>query len=332
MSIIKWFLWPFSLIYSSITDIRNLLFDNGIFESKTFDVNVICVGNLSVGGTGKSPMIEYLLNQLKDKYQIAVLSRGYKRQTKGFIEVLPHHDAENVGDEPLQFKRKFPNLTICVDVDRRNGISTLLKTHSKTEIVLLDDAFQHRKVKADFNILLTTYASPFFKDFVLPMGRLRESRSGAKRANAVIVTKCPDKINSVEKQKIKAQIKVYSNHEVGFSTIQYESELINASGKIDFKDFDDFYLITGIANPKPLLKYLSDHKKTFEHLVFPDHYNFTEKDINKFKGLSKPILTTEKDYVRLRNSLDTNLYYQPISICVNDLNLTELINKKLQIS
>jgi tetraacyldisaccharide 4'-kinase len=324
MSVIKWLLWPFSVIYWCITSIRNILFDIGILKSKSFDVNVICIGNLSVGGTGKSPMIEYLIEHLKHKYQIAVLSRGYKRKTKGFHEVSAKSTAEEVGDEPLQFKRKFPQQIVCVDANRRNGISTILAKYPKTEIVLLDDAFQHRKVKADYNILLTTFDRPYFSDFLLPMGRLRESRSGAKRADSVIVTKCPSTLTEHQKNNYKQQIKLLNHQHLGFSNIKYSENLKNDSSDLFLSDFDDFILITGIANPKPLLDFLKNRQKTYQHHAYPDHYHFTEKDVRRFNSFSKPILTTEKDYVRLRDSGIKQLYYLPITIEV-DIDLISLI-------
>ncbi len=324
MSVLKWFLFPFSIVYWSVTTIRNFLYDNEIFKSKTFAVKVICVGNLSVGGTGKSPMIEYLIDKLKDKYQLAVLSRGYKRKTKGFYEVSVDNTTEEVGDEPLQFKRKFPEQVICVDADRRNGITKILTTYPATDIILLDDAFQHRKVKADYNILLTTYDRPYFKDYLLPLGRLRESRSGAKRAHSIIVTKCPSSLTEHQKNNYKKQIKLLNQQNLGFSSIKYSENVKNDSSDLPLSGFDDFILITGIANPKPLLKFLKEHQKTYQHHAYPDHYHFSEKDIEQFKIFDKPILTTEKDYVRLKDSGIEQLYYLPITIQV-DIDLIALI-------
>lgn len=324
MSFFKWFLWPFALIYQVITSLRNLFYDLGIFTSASYNTKVICVGNLSVGGTGKSPMIEYLIQSLKYDHRIAVLSRGYKRKTNGYQEVKINHTAEEVGDEPIQFKRKFPNQTICVDSDRRNGITNIIKKYPKTDIVLLDDAFQHRKVKADFNILLTTYDKPYFKDYLLPMGRLRESGAAAKRADVIIITKCPEGLTESEKLKIRSQIKHLSNQKIGFSNIKYSENLKNDSSDLPLSGFDNFILITGIAKPKPLIDFLNNNQKTYQHSAYPDHYHFSEKDIEKFKKFDEPILTTEKDYVRLRESGIEHLYYLPISIEV-DINLIALI-------
>jgi tetraacyldisaccharide 4'-kinase len=324
MSILKWLSFPFSILYWSVTTIRNVLYDNEIFKSKTFDVKVICVGNLSVGGTGKSPMIEYLIENLKENHRIAVLSRGYKRKTKGFHEVSIKNTAAEVGDEPLQFKRKFPEQVICVDADRRNGITRILKTYTETDIILLDDAFQHRKVKADYNILLTTFDRPYFKDYLLPMGRLRESRAGTKRAHSIIVTKCPSTLSEHQKNNYKQQIKLLNHQHLGFSNIKYSKNVKNDSSYLPLSGFDDFILITGIANPKPLLDFLNEHQKTYQHHAYPDHYHFSEKDIEQFKTFDKPILTTEKDHVRLRDSGIEQLYYLPITIQV-DIDLISLI-------
>lgn len=324
MSFFKWFLWPFALIYQVITSLRNLFYDLAIFKYASYNAKVICVGNLSVGGTGKSPMIEYLIQNLKYEYTVAVLSRGYKRKTKGYKEVKVNHTAEEVGDEPLQFKRKFPDQTICVDADRRNGITNITKKYPKTNIVLLDDAFQHRKVKADFNILLTTYDKPYFKDNLLPMGRLRESRAGAKRADVIIITKCPESLTESQKLKIRNQIELLPNQKLGFSSIKYSENLKNDSSEVPLSSFDNFILITGIAKPKPLIDFLNDNQKTYKHFAYPDHYHFSEKDIEKFKKFDEPILTTEKDYVRLREAGIEHLHYLPISIEV-DINLIALI-------
>lgn len=330
MSVIKWLLWPFSLIYLGITSLRNLCYDSGVFQSHSFDVFVVSVGNLSVGGTGKSPMIEYLIQHLSNSYNLAVLSRGYKRQTKGFLEVLTHHSVEDSGDEPLQFKRKFPDQVVCVDVDRRHGISNIMKKYPQTEIILLDDAFQHRRVNPDFTILLSTYDRPYFDDYLLPMGRLRESVAGAKRADAIIITKSPVDLNLNQKESIKSKIQPKSHQFVGFSSIDYADQIIGKTSRKKLSDIDDFILITGIAKPEPLLKYLKAKNKTFEHRAFSDHHHFTEKEINRFRNFSKPILTTEKDFVRLERHLKQKLYYLPISVVI-DLNIVPLLEKSMHL-
>src|SRR6187402_1934602 len=191
MNFLRKILFPFAILYGFITSIRNFLFDKGILKAYSFDLPVIAVGNLSVGGTGKTPQIEYLIRLLSDKYKVATLSRGYKRQSEGFVLASPASDALQLGDEPFQFYKKFRNIQVAVDANRKNGIEQLLSDSNSPEIILLDDAFQHRKVKAGFYILLTSYGDLFCNDYMLPTGNLRESRSGAQRANIVIVTKCP---------------------------------------------------------------------------------------------------------------------------------------------
>lgn len=317
MGIFKWLLLPFSLIYAIITDVRNFLYNRGAFKSYSFKTTTICVGNLSVGGTGKSPMIEHLIEIYKDDFNIAVLSRGYKRKTKGCIEVKTDMTPLQVGDEPLQFKRKFKSVKIFVDADRKNGIEQIEKKYPETELILLDDAYQHRRVKADINILLTTFAKPFYKDFILPVGRLRETTKGKTRAKVIMVTKCPDELSEDKIESIKRGINANENQDVLFSKIAYDEKIYNETETLDLKDFDNFCLVTGIANPKPLIQHLNNHNKTFEHQNFPDHHNFTTKEIESLKSLNKPILTTEKDYTRLYQSIQDKMYFLPIKVDIN---------------
>ena len=322
MQVLKYLFLPLSWLYLLVTSIRNGLYDTGIFKSYTFDVKVICVGNLSVGGTGKSPMIEYLIRHYQHQFEIAVLSRGYKRKTSGFVEVHQDMTADEVGDEPLQFKRKFNSVHVFVDADRKNGIEQIQKLYPNIQLILLDDAFQHRRVKADINILLTTYDKPFYKDFVLPVGRLRESCRGKKRADIIILTKCPKALSEDKKSKIINNIKPKPHQSVLFSSITYSDKIYSQNQVLDFKDLNDFHLITGIANPKPLLNYLNQNGKTFEHQNFPDHHQFTSQELENFQNLTKPILTTEKDYTRLVDYLDKDLFYLPIEVELDkDLNL-----------
>lgn len=314
MGIFKWLLLPFSLIYLSITNIRNFFYDTGIFKSYSFKTTTICVGNLSVGGTGKSPMIEHFIKLYKEDYKIAVLSRGYKRQTSGFMEVFTDMKASQVGDEPLQFKRKFKTINVFVDANRKNGIEHIEKYFPDTDLILLDDAYQHRRVKADINILLTTYANPFYSDYILPVGRLRESRQGKNRAEVIIVTKCPNILASNEIEHIKKRIAPNEKQKVLFSKIMYDKNIYNESESKDLDSFDDFFLVTGIANSKPLIDHLKEKHKTFEHLKFPDHHNFTEKEIDNLNSLDKPILTTEKDFTRLDRKIQNKMFYIPIEV------------------
>lgn len=321
MKFIRYIAFPFVPIYYLVTWFRNTLYDLGIKKSKSYNFPVICVGNLSVGGTGKTPMIEYLIALLKDKYKVATLSRGYKRQTKGFQLANNKATAESIGDEPFQFYNKFGDaISVAVDSDRQNGINTLNNLDISPEIVLLDDAFQHRKVKAGFNILLTTYADPYFSDFVLPTGNLREQKKGANRADVIVVTKCPTKLLESEKEVIVNRIKPNKNQHVFFSSIAYSDDLISANSKIKIKDLSNFTLVTGIANSDPLVNFLNNEGLNFEHLNFKDHHEFSEADIEKLKTKAL-ILTTEKDFMRLKHyeSLKNTLFYIPIQVDIENV-------------
>ena len=218
-------LFPFSLGYALVVKARNYFYDIGIKKSTFFDTKTICVGNLSVGGTGKTPMIEYLIEQLKIDYRVAVLSRGYKRKSSGFLLATPKSSVENLGDEPFQIYTKFPEITVAVDADRRNGIS-ILEEHIKPDVILLDDAFQHRKVKAGFNILLTAYGKLYCDDWYLPTGNLRDSRSEVRRADLIIVTKCPTEISETDKEGIRNNLKINTNQSVLFSSLSYDHDFL----------------------------------------------------------------------------------------------------------
>ncbi|MDP3679794.1 MAG: tetraacyldisaccharide 4'-kinase [Flavobacterium sp.] len=315
MNLLRKLLFPFAILYGLITSIRNFLFDKGILKSYSFDLPIIAVGNLSVGGTGKTPQIEYLIRLLSDKYKIATLSRGYKRQSKGFILAEASSNAAILGDEPFQFYKKFATIQVAVDADRKNGIEQLLSQQEKPEVILLDDAFQHRKVKAGFYILLTSYGDLYSDDFMLPTGNLRESRSGAKRANVIIVTKCPFNLSLEQQNDIKNRLKVSEDQELYFTFIAYEDFIYAENRKINVNEIQSAakLLVAGIAKPEPFFAYLQDTNDIC--LSFPDHHNFTDKDILEIKNLAQNniIITTEKDYVRLKGSLPSEqLFYLPI--------------------
>lgn len=309
MKLVRFLLFPFAVLYDLITTIRSFFFDVGIFKQTSFKIPVIVVGNLSVGGTGKTPQVEYLVRLLKDAYKVAILSRGYKRKTKGFVLLDEVHSAEDVGDEPLQYFKKFNNINVAVDANRVEGIKKLLEDTSP-EVILLDDAFQHRKVKGSFYILLTKYNDLFVDDFLLPTGNLRESRSGAKRADVILITKCPANLDNIQQEKIKNKLKKYYK-EIFFTTISYADKLSgNKEISIDELTEHEVLLVTGIANPKPLTAFLTEKDIAFQHLKFPDHHYFSLTDIQtiqqKFEAINfskKIILTTEKDYVRLEKKL-----------------------------
>lgn len=318
MKAFRFLLFPFAILYDLVTSIRNLLFDRGVLKSTTFDVPTISVGNLSMGGTGKTPQIEYLIRLLNSNYVISVLSRGYGRKTKGYRKLQLGDTADEVGDEPLQFFKKFEGVTVAVDELRANGISNLLADENPPNIVLLDDALQHRKVTPGFTILLTKFNDLFVDDYLLPRGNLRESRRGSKRADVVIVTKCPQTISEKHKVKVLKKLKKRVDCPIFFTTIDYSSTIKSNSVyslTTDELATNKVLLITGIENPSPLLGYLESLHCEFKHLKFSDHHSFTTKDIQKiqfeFSSLhadEKIILTTEKDFVRLSDKID-RLYY-----------------------
>ena len=321
MSKLRKILYPLSLLYGEIVGIRNKAFDKGVLNTTSFTIPTIVVGNLNVGGTGKSPQIEYLIRLLKGTYKIAVLSRGYKRKTKEFQIANKNSTAEQIGDEPLQFYKKFDDITVAVDTNRVNGISQLSLLSPKPDIVLLDDAFQHRQVQPGFVILLTSFGSLYIDDFVLPVGNLREKKEGAKRAQIIIVTKCPDSLSEMEQFDIAKRLEPELDQTVFFTKIKYQEEIVNESNRIKVNVLKKYtvLLVTGIANPKPLIEFLKEKEIDFVHLKFPDHHNFSNKDQKKIKDNfaalkadKKIILTTEKDFVRNFSMGDKNIYYLPI--------------------
>ena len=315
MNFFRKILFPFSILYGIITSIRNFLHDNKILKSYSFDVPVIAVGNLSVGGTGKTPQIEYLIRLLSDKYKVATLSRGYKRKSKGFVLADKTSNASTLGDEPFQYFQKFKYIQVAVDADRKNGINQLISSENKPEIILLDDAFQHRRVNAGLYILLTTFNDLYVDDYILPTGNLRESRSGARRANIIIVTKCPQNISAEAQNQIKSKFQLSENQKLFFSYIQYDDFIYSENQKIDAGIFikENKLIIAGIAKPEPFFEFLK--KENDEILQFPDHHQFSENDIELIKNKSenKLIITTEKDFVRLKGFIDQEkLFYLPI--------------------
>ena len=315
MNLLRKIVFPFAILYGFVTSIRNFLFDKGILKSFSFDLPVIAVGNLSVGGTGKTPQIEYLIRLLSDNYKVATLSRGYKRQSEGFVLADKTSDALQLGDEPFQFYQKFATIQVAVDANRKNGIKQLLSQFNPPEIVLLDDAFQHRKVKAGFYILLTSYGDLYCDDFMLPTGNLRESRSGAQRASIVIVTKCPSNLSLAEQNKIKKQLNLTSNQSLFFTFIAYDDVVYSEKQTLRVEEIKslDKIILAGIAKPESFFAHLKQEND--ECLTYPDHHHFSDSEIQEIKKKAnhKIIVTTEKDYVRLKGSiLSDQLYYLPI--------------------
>ena len=313
MILLRKLLFPFAILYGLLTSLRIYLYDKGIFKSYSFDIPVIVVGTLSVGGTGKTPQIEYLIRLLSSKYRIATLSRGYKRKSKGFVLADAKSNAEILGDEPFQYFKKFPEIEVAVDADRQNGIKQLLNQKEKPEVILLDDAFQHLRVRAGFYILLTSFDDLFIDNFILPMGNLREIRNGAKRANMIIVSKCPTTISQLEQETIKK--KIGFDIPIFFSFIDYDDKVYNQNDTLEVSEIKskEKVLLAGIANPKPFFDYLKT--KNDEILTFSDHHHFSESEIINIKNIArdKVIITTEKDFVRLNSDiLAKQLYYLPI--------------------
>ena len=300
-------LLPFALLYWLGISIRNWCYNKKLLKSSGFGLPVICVGNLSVGGTGKSPMVEYLVLKLKDKFKVATVSRGYKRKTKGYALAHKNTTALEIGDEPMQFHLKFPDVPVAVGEERLVAIPQLLHDRPDTQAIILDDAFQHRAVKAGLNILLTEYNNLFTKDFYLPTGDLRDLKSSYKRAEIIVVTKCKPDLTETEKQKVIKEIKPLSHQHIFFTAIEYgQLYHISNNNVLNHDAKTEVLLVTGIANPRPLKKMLEEHSNSYHMLQYSDHHIFSIDDLNEIKKRfdrietkNKIILTTEKDAVRL---------------------------------
>lgn len=301
-------LFPLALVYWVIILIRNKLYDKKIFSSAEFGLPLVCIGNLAVGGTGKSPMVEFLVKHLKDQFRIAVLSRGYKRKTQGYALADKNSTALDIGDEPMQFHLKFPDVPVAVGEQRLEAIPQLLHDKPDTQCIILDDAFQHRSISAGMNILLTDFNNLFTRDFFLPTGDLRDLKSGYKRAGIIIVTKCNPYLTQDERQKIIGEINPLPHQHVFFTANLYSNpyHILNHEKILKPGPEHEVLLVTGIANPQPLKDLLYDHTKTYYMLQYPDHHIFSiddwkeiKKRFEKIDTRMKMILTTEKDAVRL---------------------------------
>ncbi len=331
----KWLIIP-SWIYGFIVFVRNKLFDWKILKEKQYDIHIISVGNITVGGTGKTPHIEYLISILRNNYKIAVLSRGYKRKTSGFLIATHHSTHKDIGDEPLQIKLKFPEVMVAVDESRRRGIRKLMALKEKPDIILLDDAFQHRYVKPSLSIMLTDFNRPVYKDMMLPAGRLREPFNNMARANIIVMTKCPMDLKPIDIRIITHELNIYPYQTLLFTTVEY-GDLVSLFNKKDLFSREEMpirciagkkvLMVTGIANPMPMQKELEKYTEWVQVLKFPDHHDFTTDDIKrieqKFNEINEPdsiTIVTEKDAVRLleRNDLSDplkrSLFYLPIQI------------------
>ena len=324
----RFLLLPISVIYHIVLTIRHKLYDWHILKSKRFEKPVICVGNLNLGGTGKTPHTEYLIELLKNDYHLATLSRGYRRKSKGFRLADASCTYEDLGDEPLQYYTKYPGIQVAVDKNRAEGVAHLLWEQG-VEVVLLDDAFQHRRIDAGLNILLTDYQHLYCDDFLFPAGTLRDIKPAAKRADIIVVSKSPKTMNGEEKQQIATKLKLIDRQKVFFSYLEYDKlRPLTANAKsFDTDSAESILLFCGIANPNPLIDKLKKQYKHHEVMTFADHHPYTENDVksilNHFKNLcgeKKIILTTEKDAARLTNSPylcqfeTTPLFALPVSV------------------
>ena len=339
--LLKILLFPLYGLYYAIIFLRNWLFDVGFLKSVSPKVPTINVGNLSLGGTGKTPFVEYLVRLLSDKNKVSTLSRGYGRISKGFLLADNQASAETVGDEPMQYYLKFKDkIYVAVCENRVEGVEKIGKLFTNNQVIILDDAFQHRQISPHINLLLSDYNKPFYNDGLVPFGRLRDVRVSAKRADAVIITKCPIKIAETEKEKISGEVSAYTRVEIPvfFSKIAYQ-EITSYALKNDFDVTKNIIILTAIAKPKVFVRYLKEKKLKIEkNFDFPDHHSFSRKDIDKVLGKSNEnmqIITTEKDMVKLKPQLSDlelkQFFYVPIEIELeNKIDFEAFINTKIE--
>jgi tetraacyldisaccharide 4'-kinase len=327
-------LYPLSLIYGAITSVRNFLYDSRILPSVEFPFPVICVGNITVGGTGKTPHTEYIAGLLKGNFRVATLSRGYKRKTSDFRVATSAAHVSEIGDEPLQIFRNFPEILVTVDRNRVHGVNKILQEHPETEVIILDDGFQHRRITPGFSILLSDYERLIVRDHMLPYGHLRENKGNMRRADIILITKSPESISPIERRLIVKEIDKAPYQNLYFTTFRYKTSLPVFENRaeailpdITLNVSSGIVLITGIANPRPFKEYLDKSFKEIIHLKFPDHHNFDEKDLkiilsayDKLNSDKRYLFTTEKDAVRLREFTNiaepyrSAFFYIPIGI------------------
>jgi tetraacyldisaccharide 4'-kinase len=328
-------LYPVSVIYGFITSIRNFLYNSGILPSVEFRLPVICVGNITVGGTGKTPHTEYLADLLRKQFKVAVLSRGYKRKSSGFRIVKPGLPVSETGDEPLQIASRYNDVLVAVDRSRVNGVRKILDIQPDTEVIILDDGFQHRRITPGFSILLSDFGNPVIRDHMLPYGNLRENISNMRRADVILVTKSPLDLSPIQRRLIVKEINKPPYQNLYFTSIKYGSPVRLFTGKdvsSSQSELSDLrgagiLLITGIANPAPLHDYVKQITGELMHLSYPDHYKFRDTDLDSFykafESLKTPeryVITTEKDSVRLKEfsniaePLKSAIFYIPVGI------------------
>jgi tetraacyldisaccharide 4'-kinase len=328
-------LYPFSLIYGLITGIRNWLFDKGILASTSFEIPIICIGNLSVGGTGKTPHTEFILNSLQSEWKTAVLSRGYKRKSNGFYLAFDGVDSLTIGDEPYQIHKKFPEIPVAVDEKRVHGVKMLQERIPGLELIVLDDAFQHRYIHAGFSILLTDFSNLYNRDLLLPAGTLREWKSGSKRADIIVVTKCPNNLKPIDIRLIETELNLENNQSLFFSSYIYdeiipvfpENEPENWTFKRIKGEKISVLLVTGIAYPKLIFEQIKRFNNNIDTVFFEDHHDFQKKDyaliMTQFDALKtdkKLLIVTEKDAARIifdsnfPETLKSRTYALPIRV------------------
>lgn len=334
---IRFLLYPIALLYGLIVRARNYMFNIGILKSEHFSIPIISVGNITVGGTGKTPLTEFLIKILKEDYQVALLSRGYKRLTKGLVVANAQSTAFEIGDEPKQILDKFADITVAVSEKRVLGINGLLALPKTIDVIVMDDAYQHRYVKPGLSILVVDYNRPLWRDLMLPAGELREPMNGKKRADIILFSKCPKQISTDKQCEFIRKINPLPHQQVYFSSIAYQNPRLLFDGQQSEINLTEasVLVVTGIANPTPFVKHLMGMAKDLQSMHYPDHYQFTPKDIaqitkrlNELQGNNKFIVTTEKDAVRLKQILTENaelkrhICYIPIQI--------EILNDKQQ--
>jgi len=334
MVIVKIILFPIACLYGLIIGLRNKLFDWRILSSRRFDIPIISVGNLSAGGTGKTPHTEYLAGLLKSNYKVAILSRGYRRKTKGFILATKEHTQIDIGDEPMQYLKKFTDVGLAVDSNRRRGIKKLLDERPETEIILLDDAFQHRHVKPGKSILLTDYHHLYVNDYLLPTGMLRERAKGARRADMIVITKTPKVFSPITRRRLVKQINPRKHQRMFFSYVSYNDPVplkLCQNQKPAAAKYSYIIMVAGVANSYPLQEYLRELCNELIVIDFKDHHQYTTNDLKKIVGeyqsiisKDKVIFTTEKDATRLDNQKFSSfldmlpVYYVPVRIKFHD--------------
>lgn len=333
----KILLAPVAGLFYLVVKGRHILYNTNILKSYKPSVPTICVGNLTVGGTGKTPHIEHLIEILSNRYRLAVLSRGYKRKSKGGKEVQATDSSIMVGDEPLQIKQKFNGVPVFVNANRVEGVAQITEAYPDTDIILLDDAFQHRKITAGINILLIDYNRPIWEDSMLPIGNLRDSDDQISRANIVIVTKCPPTLSPMDKRIITKKLQLYPYQTLMFSRIEYSKPSPLFAETVPYKQNKHTIVVAGIAAPQPFIDHVEKTRTNVQALVYPDHHNFSKEDISRitstFEGYSAPvnIITTEKDAKRLMSAnlpdeVKKYFYFVPIKAALFDNADSVLIN------